>query len=89
LIKEVTKTHNVILTPNLIEFKRICDACGVQASTDTSEEVRMLSEMKQEIGLLEIENPICAQVVEMSRLLGCIILRKGPIDIVTDGKEVV
>jgi ATP-dependent NAD(P)H-hydrate dehydratase len=29
------------------------------------------------------------QVVELANLLNCIVVRKGPVDIITDGKEAI
>ena len=38
---------------------------------------------------IKTTDPLIAQVVEVAKLLNCIVVRKGPIDIITDGKEAV
>ena len=86
--EQLKQLNNVILTPNLIEFKRLQDSFNIQSSLSVPLEIEVLNDnTKPYVGEVSVDDPIVVHVVEMSRLLGCTIVRKGPIDLITDGKE--
>jgi ATP-dependent NAD(P)H-hydrate dehydratase len=38
---------------------------------------------------IQVSHPLISKVVEVANILNCIVVRKGPIDLITDGKEAI
>ena len=78
----------MIMTPNLIEFSRLCKG----ASTDTKKEVEYLenSSAEQELPIIELDldSSLVKNIADYAKSMNNVtIVRKGPIDIITDGIE--
>ena len=95
-LKDIAMRQTVILTPNLIEFRRLWESAQASKMTNsksaqplpTPEEELEFFEEKEEIGYGKIDmyHPVVKPVAELARMFGnAIIVRKGITDIVTDG----
>ena len=95
-VKWIACRGRVILTPNLIEFKRLWDATSKSEMTNSltptplptiADELKFSEEyLPQEFGKIDLYHPVVKPVAELSRVFGnAIIIRKGITDIVSDG----
>ena len=95
-VKWIAARGRVILTPNLIEFKRLWDVTSKSEMTNSltptplptiDEEIKFFEEHSaQEFGKIDLYHPVVKPIAELSRVFGnAIIIRKGITDIISDG----
>ena len=81
--KDVYKGYTrTILTPNEIEFRRLWEA-----HMEGEAPQNLSSKLDQEIKQLDPQDPSVAGVAQLSRALGNVVLKKGTVDIISDGHK--
>ena len=69
----------MILTPNIVEFKRLWTAY-MDTESPTIPQVEARDSQLFQIAVEEVEAPVA-----LANRLGCMVFLKGPSDIITDG----
>jgi ATP-dependent NAD(P)H-hydrate dehydratase len=85
-----TQSNSVILTPNLIEFKRIWEATHKDPLPSVDDELIFYKSQELDVSEIEIDHPLIRPIAELSRELGNVkIVRKGLQDVITDGRSAI
>ena len=89
LVKEIQqKTNSVILTPNIIEFKRIWEVNHKEDLPSAKDELAVYQSEESPLTTIDVTHPIVAPVAMLSREFNnARIIRKGLCDIITDGER--